>query len=143
MDACLSMPLPASCIPIFSGSTVFLTPRNLQNQRSCQNPVGPLQMPILYFSISASERLVVNQIFPSQYFLVEHFFPPCTLFSSSFILKESLRQNGIKKGMRHTLFVVFLFPACVYSLYIFRLSECHSFDCSGIARAFFSGCGRA
>jgi len=41
--------------------------------------------------------------------------------------------------MRHTLFVVFLFPACVYSLYIFRLSEWHSFDCSGIARAFFLG----
>ena len=41
--------------------------------------------------------------------------------------------------MRHALFVVFLFPACVYYLYIFRLSECHSFDCSGIAPAFFLG----
>ena len=49
-------------------------------------------------------------------------FPPVYSFSSSsFILKESLRQNRIKKGMRHTLFVVFLFPACVY-LYIFRLA---------------------
>jgi len=40
--------------------------------------------------------------------------------------------------MRPTLFVVFLFPACVY-LYIFRLRECHSFDCGGIAPAFFLG----
>ena len=63
---------------------------------------------------------------------------PSLPFNTSFILKESLRQNRIKKGMRHTLFVVFLFPACVY-LYIFRLRECHSFDCSGIAPGFFLG----
>ena len=41
-------------------STVLLTSRNLYHQRSFRNPVGPFQMPIRYFSISASEWLVVN-----------------------------------------------------------------------------------